>query len=129
MFPPPKRGAVLLVNKSKAAPSSGDARIATPTVPKARILVPRNRERRAAAVAPVHPDALPVEAPPVIIKEEFELDGFTWYLVDTGVPHLVTIVDDLEKYDHDLSSKLRYEHNANVNFARRLIFLSVLTRI
>ena len=55
---------------------------------------------------------------PVIIKEEFEQDGFTWYLVDTGAPHLVTIVDDLEKYDHDLSSKLRYEHNANVNFAK-----------
>jgi diaminopimelate epimerase len=55
---------------------------------------------------------------PVIIKEEFEQDGFTWYLVDTGVPHLVTIVDDLEKYDHDLSCQLRYEHNANVNFAK-----------
>jgi len=55
---------------------------------------------------------------PLVIKEEFEQDGFTWYLVDTGVPHLVTIVDDLEKYDYDLSSKMRYEYNANVNFAK-----------
>lgn len=55
---------------------------------------------------------------PIVIKEEFEQEGFTWYLVDTGVPHLVTIVDDLEKYDHDLSAKMRYEHNANVNFAK-----------
>ncbi|MGB5792627.1 diaminopimelate epimerase [Poseidonibacter sp.] len=55
---------------------------------------------------------------PIIIKEPFEQDGFTWYLIDTGVPHLVTIVDDLEKYDHDLCSKMRYEHNANVNFAK-----------
>ncbi len=55
---------------------------------------------------------------PIVIKEEFEQDGFTWYLVDTGVPHLVTIVDDLEKYDHDLSAKMRYEHNANVNFVK-----------
>ncbi len=55
---------------------------------------------------------------PKIIKEEFEQEGLTWYLIDTGVPHLVTIVDDLEKYDHDLSSKMRYEHNANVNFAK-----------
>ncbi|MFA9372951.1 MAG: diaminopimelate epimerase [Poseidonibacter sp.] len=55
---------------------------------------------------------------PIIIKEPFEQDGFTWYLIDTGVPHLVTIVDDLQKYDHDLCSKMRYEHNANVNFAK-----------
>ena len=55
---------------------------------------------------------------PIVIKEEFVQDGFTWYLVDTGVPHLVTIVDDLELYDHDLCAKMRYEHNANVNFAK-----------
>ena len=55
---------------------------------------------------------------PVVIKEEFEEDGYTWYLVDTGVPHLVTIVDDLEKYDHQLSAKMRYKYNANVNFAK-----------
>ncbi len=55
---------------------------------------------------------------PIVIKEEFEQYGLTWYLIDTGVPHLVTIVDDLEKYDHDLSAKMRYEHNANVNFAK-----------
>jgi diaminopimelate epimerase len=55
---------------------------------------------------------------PKVIKEEFIQDGFTWYLVDTGVPHLVTIVDDLNKYNHDLCSKMRYEHNANVNFVK-----------
>ena len=55
---------------------------------------------------------------PKVIKEEFVQDGFTWYLVDTGVPHLVTIVDDLELYNHDLCAKMRYEHNANVNFAK-----------
>lgn len=55
---------------------------------------------------------------PLVIKDEFEQDGFTWYLVDTGVPHLVTIVDNLEDYDHDLCAKMRYEHNANVNFAK-----------
>ena len=55
---------------------------------------------------------------PKVIKEEFIQDGFTWYLVDTGVPHLVTIVDNLELYNHDLCAKMRYEHNANVNFAK-----------
>lgn len=55
---------------------------------------------------------------PVIIKEPFEQEGLTWWLVDTGVPHLVTIVDDLDTYDHELSAKMRYEHNANVNYAK-----------
>ncbi|PHO08790.1 diaminopimelate epimerase [Malaciobacter canalis] len=55
---------------------------------------------------------------PILIKDEFIQDGFTWYLVDTGVPHLVSIVDDLEKYDNNLASKMRYEYNANVNFAK-----------
>lgn len=55
---------------------------------------------------------------PIIIKEAFEQEGLTWYLIDTGVPHLVTLVDDLNKYDHDLCAKMRYEHNANVNFAK-----------
>lgn len=55
---------------------------------------------------------------PIVIKEPFEQEGLTWYLIDTGVPHLVTIVDNLEKYDHDLCAKMRYAHNANVNFAK-----------
>ena len=55
---------------------------------------------------------------PKVINEEFIQGGFLWHLVDTGVPHLVTIVDDLELYNHDLCAKMRYEHNANVNFAK-----------
>ena len=51
---------------------------------------------------------------PIVVKEEFIEDGFTWYLVDTGVPHLVTIVDDLELYNHDLCAKMRYKYNTNV---------------
>ena len=55
---------------------------------------------------------------PKIIKDEFIQDGFTWYLLDTGVPHLVCIVDDLDIYNHELCAKMRYKHNANVNFAK-----------
>ena len=55
---------------------------------------------------------------PKVVKEEFTEDGFTWYLVDTGVPHLVTMVDDLELYNHDLCAKMRYKYNTNVNFAK-----------
>ena len=55
---------------------------------------------------------------PIIIQEEFEEDGFTWWHIDTGVPHLVTLVEDLNSYNHELCAKMRYKHNANVNFAK-----------
>lgn len=55
---------------------------------------------------------------PKEIKAEFEEEGFTWYLVDTGVPHLVTLTDDLEQFDVELCAKMRYKYNANVNFAK-----------
>jgi len=54
---------------------------------------------------------------PKIIKQQFVEEGFTWWLLDTGVPHLVTFVDDLEQFDLELSSSMRHKYNANVNFA------------
>jgi diaminopimelate epimerase len=50
------------------------------------------------------------------LKERFMQAGREWHFYDTGVPHLVTIVQDLSEYDKTLASKMRYEHNANVNF-------------
>lgn len=55
---------------------------------------------------------------PKIIKENFEEEGFSWWLIDTGVPHLITFVDDLELFDLELCSKMRQKYNANVNFAK-----------
>lgn len=55
---------------------------------------------------------------PKVINEEFSEENFTWHLIDTGVPHLVTMVEDLELFDVNLCSKLRYKYNANVNFAK-----------
>jgi diaminopimelate epimerase len=55
---------------------------------------------------------------PKVITNSFDELGFSWHLVDTGVPHLVTIVDDLNKFDLEICSKMRYEYNANVNFAK-----------
>jgi diaminopimelate epimerase len=34
------------------------------------------------------------------------------------VPHLVTIVDDLNIYNKSLAAKMRYQYDANVNFAK-----------
>jgi diaminopimelate epimerase len=53
---------------------------------------------------------------PKELEKPFEKEGFNWWHVDTGVPHLVTMVDDLGKFDLELCSKMRYEYNANVNF-------------
>jgi len=55
---------------------------------------------------------------PKILKDEFSEEGFNWILIDTGVPHLVTLVDDLESYNKEISAKMRYKYNANVNFAK-----------
>jgi len=55
---------------------------------------------------------------PKFIKDDFKEESFTWYLLDTGVPHLVTIVDNLELFDLELCATMRNRHNANVNFAK-----------
>jgi len=55
---------------------------------------------------------------PKIIKEKFEELGLIWFMIDTGVPHLVTIVDDLKKFDLELCATMRYKYNANVNFTQ-----------
>lgn len=55
---------------------------------------------------------------PKVLSEVFEKEGLEWHFYDTGVPHLVTYVEDLSTYDKELASKMRYEYNANVNFAK-----------
>ncbi len=55
---------------------------------------------------------------PKILKESFKEFGYTWYIIDTGVPHIVTIVDNLDKFDLDICSKMRYKYDGNVNFAQ-----------
>ncbi len=49
----------------------------------------------------------------VIIEE-----GFKWRLIDTGVPHLVTFVDDLKLFSKDIAKEMRDKYDANVNFAK-----------
>ena len=55
---------------------------------------------------------------PEELKKPFTQDGLQWWHADTGVPHLVTVVDDLDKFDLELCSKMRHEYNANVNFCK-----------
>ena len=55
---------------------------------------------------------------PKILHEDLQEHGLTWFMADTGVPHLVTIVDDLELFSIEIARELRYKYNANVNYAK-----------
>ncbi|NPA55423.1 MAG: diaminopimelate epimerase [Epsilonproteobacteria bacterium] len=55
---------------------------------------------------------------PKLIKDSFYEDGYEWVLIDTGVPHLVALVDDISTFDKEVAQKMRHKYNANVNFAK-----------
>ncbi|DAB30982.1 MAG TPA: diaminopimelate epimerase [Sulfurimonas sp. UBA12504] len=53
--------------------------------------------------------------PPTIIEKNIEHNGKTWWLINTGVPHLVHFTEDITAFDIDEARELRYKYNANVN--------------
>ncbi len=55
--------------------------------------------------------------PPKILDKEIEKYGKRWWLIDTGVPHLVTFDADINAFDLQEAKILRQEYNANVNIA------------
>jgi len=55
--------------------------------------------------------------PPKIIDKEILENAKSWWLLDTGVPHLVHFTDDITKFDIEEARELRYKYNANVNIA------------
>ena len=58
--------------------------------------------------------------PPKILSREIYHDNKLWWKIDTGVPHMVTFVDDIEHFDIESAKELRYKENANVNIAKIL---------
>jgi diaminopimelate epimerase len=58
--------------------------------------------------------------PPKILSKEIYHDNKLWWKIDTGVPHMVTFVDDIENFDIQSARELRYKENANVNIAKIL---------
>ncbi len=52
-----------------------------------------------------------------ILQKGIEEFGHIWWLIDTGVPHLVTFVEDLKQFDKKIAKKLRNKYDANVNYA------------
>jgi len=55
--------------------------------------------------------------PPKILDENIEFDGSSWWLLNTGVPHLVKFVQDISEFDLVQAKEIRNKYNANVNIA------------
>ena len=56
--------------------------------------------------------------PPKIIRDDIEEDGEIWWLIDSGVPHLVAVRDNIEVFDIAQMRRLRNKYNANVNICK-----------
>jgi diaminopimelate epimerase len=52
---------------------------------------------------------------PKILRRDIEEEGRQWWLIDTGVPHLVAEVEELEGFDLEMARRLREKYDANVN--------------
>jgi len=55
--------------------------------------------------------------PPVVLDKTIEFNSKSWWLLDTGVPHLVSFTNVIEEFDIQEARELRYKYNANVNIA------------
>lgn len=55
--------------------------------------------------------------PPKILDKEIVFNDKSWWLIDTGVPHLVHFADDISIFDLAEARELREKYNANVNIA------------
>lgn len=55
---------------------------------------------------------------PIIKDKDIEEFGKKWWLIDTGVPHLIAFSNDLSEFNLDEARKLRNIYNANVNLAK-----------
>jgi len=55
---------------------------------------------------------------PHIIRTDIEEFGEKWWLIDSGVPHLIAVRDDIEDFDLQQARELREKYNANVNICK-----------
>ena len=56
--------------------------------------------------------------PPKIIRDDVEEYGEQWWLIDSGVPHLVSVRDDIETFNIEEARILRHKYNCNVNICK-----------
>ncbi|MDF1877365.1 diaminopimelate epimerase [Sulfurimonas sp. SAG-AH-194-L11] len=55
--------------------------------------------------------------PPEILDKNINYNGKTWWLINTGVPHLVCLEDNVNSFDLVEARELRDKYNANVNIS------------
>jgi len=55
---------------------------------------------------------------PEIIEQNIEFNGQAWWKINTGVPHMVCLVDDIDEFSISTCRELRQKYNANVNVCK-----------
>jgi len=55
---------------------------------------------------------------PKIVRDNIEEDGEHWWLIDSGVPHLVVVRENIDDFDIDQARRLRQKYNCNVNICK-----------
>jgi diaminopimelate epimerase len=55
--------------------------------------------------------------PPVIMQKDISINGKSWWKINTGVPHMVHITQDIKHFDIAEAREIRHAYNANVNIA------------
>lgn len=55
---------------------------------------------------------------PIILSKEIEEEGEKWWFVDTGVPHIIGIRDNIDEFDLAQAKRLRDKFNANVDICK-----------
>ncbi len=55
---------------------------------------------------------------PKILRTDIEEEGETWWLIDSGVPHLVAVRDNIDEFDLEQARRLREKYDTNVNICR-----------
>jgi diaminopimelate epimerase len=52
---------------------------------------------------------------PITLSEDIQEDNEKWWFVDTGVPHLIAIRENIDAFDLEQAKRLRNKYNANIN--------------
>jgi len=55
---------------------------------------------------------------PDILRNDIEENGENWWLIDSGVPHLVAVRENLDDFNLEEMRALRYKYNCNVNICK-----------
>ncbi len=55
--------------------------------------------------------------PPKILDKKIIKDKVSWWKIDTGVPHLVAFVENIQNFDLKIAKELRDKYNSNINIA------------